>query len=196
VQTISGTDPRKALEIGLALKPSAMFFLSDGEFNKPNRSKFFGDDTTEAEDVIEASDPTAIPIHTVAFEDRSCEARMNGIATMTHGQHRFVPAPDEGAPTSSAPRVTSEVKRTVSSFAFSEEGRGSHRDATLASTVDEALEARALYRLQLAKMLENTSKPSMARRYYERVAEDYPNTQAATEALALLQKVGDSEDQR
>ncbi len=96
VQTISGTDPRKALEISLALKPSAIFFLSDGEFNKPNRSKFFGDETAEAEDVIKAGEPMAIPIHTVALEDPICEARMNNIAALTNGQHRFVAAPIGG----------------------------------------------------------------------------------------------------
>ena len=187
VQTISGTDPRKALEIGLALKPSAMFFLSDGEFNKPNHSKFFGDDTSEAEDVIESGDSKAIPIHTVAFEDHSCEARMNGIAGMTDGQHRFVPAPDSRVSKPSASTVSKEFKTTVNNFAFTEDGRGASRG----NAVDEALEARAAYQLQLAKMLESTAKPSMARRYYERVAQDYPNTHAATEAMASLQKIGE-----
>ncbi|MBI2478552.1 MAG: hypothetical protein HYV60_07915 [Planctomycetia bacterium] len=191
VQTISGTDPRKALEIGLALQPSAMFFLSDGDFNKPDHGKFFDDDTAEAEDVIEAGNTRAIPIHTVAFEDRSCEVRMNGIAQMTDGQHRFVPAPDGSASTSSSLRVSKEFKRTVCSFAFSEDGRGSSRDRT----VEEALEARASYQLQLAKILEDTAKPSMARRYYERVAQDFPNTPAASEAMALLLKLGDATGQ-
>lgn len=187
IQTIPGTDPRKSLEIGLALKPSAMFFLSDGEFNKPDHGKFFGDDSAEAEDVIESGVPKAIPIHTVAFEDRACEARMNGIATMTDGQHRFVAAPDGRGSKSSTPTVSKALKKTVSSFAFSEDGRGASRD----SAVDEALEARAAYQLQLAKMLESTAKPSMARRYYERVAQDYPNTHAATEATASLHKFRD-----
>jgi hypothetical protein len=187
IQTIPGTDPRKSLEIGLALKPSAMFFLSDGEFNKPDHGKFFGDDSAEAEDVIESGVPKAIPIHTVAFEDRACEARMNGIATMTDGQHRFVAAPDGRGSKSFTPTVSKALKKTVSSFAFSEDGRGASRD----SAVDEALEARAAYQLQLAKTLESTAKPSMARRYYERVAQDYPNTQAATEATASLHKFRD-----
>jgi TolA-binding protein len=52
-----------------------------------------------------------------------------------------------------------------------------------------------MYRLQLAKMLEDTAKPSMARRYYERVAQDYPNTRAATEATTSLLKLGDAEGQ-
>ncbi len=193
VQTISGTDPRKALEISLALKPSAIFFLSDGEFNKPNRSKFFSDADAEAEDVIKAGEPTAIPIHTVAFEDRSCQPRMDGIATLTNGQHRFVPPPDGSGGTSS-PRVSKELAKTVSNFAFSDDPAGSLRDDSRPGTVDAALEARALYRLQLAKMLHDTAKPTMARRYYERVAEDYPNTQAAKEALVSLQKLSDAND--
>ena len=194
VQTISGTDPRKALEIGLALKPSAIFFLSDGEFNKPERSKFFGDETEEAEDVIRAGEPTAIPIHTVALEDPVCEARMNGIATLTNGQHRFVAAPEGSASTSAAPRVSKEFMKIVSRFAFSDESPESFGEETRLGTVDEALEARALYRLQLAKMLQDTAKPSMARRYYERVAQDYPDTRAAKEALASLQKLGDARE--
>lgn len=194
IQTISGTDPRKALEIALALKPSAMFFLSDGEFNKPNHTKFFGDETAEAEDVIEASDPKAIPIHTVAFEDRACEARMNGIAALTNGQHRFVPAPDTRSSSASAPRVSKDFAKKVRSFEFREGGAVSTAGESLVSTVDEAIEARAMYRLQLAKMLESTAKPTMARRYFERVAEDYPNTRAGTEATALLQESADADD--
>jgi hypothetical protein len=192
VQTISGTDPRKALEIGLTLKPSAIFFLSDGEFNKPNRSKFFGDETAEAEDVVKAGEPTAIPIHTVAFEDPVCEARMNGIAAMTKGQHRFVPAPSRGASASPASRVSKEFPKIVNRFAFSDESPGASRDTNRLGAVDAALEARAMYRFQLAKMLEDTAKPSMARRYYERVAQDYPDTQAAKQALASLQKLSGS----
>ncbi|MDA1051991.1 MAG: hypothetical protein O3C40_16110 [Planctomycetota bacterium] len=194
VQTIPGTDPRKALEIGLALQPSAIFFLSDGEFNKPDRGKFFSDDTAEAEDVINAGEPTAIPIHTVAFEDRSCEARMNGIATLTNGQHRFVPAPPGSTSTSSAPQVSKEFARTVSGFAFSDEPARLLGDTSLAGSIDVAIEARALYRLQLAKMLENTAKPAMARRYYERVAQEFPDTQAAKEALASLRQLVDSSE--
>jgi len=194
VQTISGTDPRKALEIGLALNPSAIFFLSDGEFNKPDRNKFFSDDTAEVEDVVKREEPTAVPIHTVAFEDRVCEARMNGIATMTNGQHRFVPAPPGSMSTSTASRVSKQFTRIVSSFAFSDESPGASRDVTLAGSIDAALEARALYRLQLAKMLEDTAKPAMARRYYEQVAQDYPDTQAAKEALASLQQLVNLDD--
>ncbi|MEO8494775.1 MAG: hypothetical protein ABI614_06875 [Planctomycetota bacterium] len=193
VQTIPGTDPRKALAISLALKPSAIFFLSDGEFNKPGRGKFFGDDTTEAEDVIRAEVGTSIPIHTVAFEDPSCEARMNGIATMTNGQHRFVPAPPGGVSTNPAPQVSKEFAKTVNRFAFTVASPASVGE-TRAGAVDAALEARALYQLQLAKMLKDTAKPAMARRYYERVAEDYPDTQAAQEALASLQQIADSKD--
>lgn len=189
VQTISGTDPRKALQLGLALRPSAIFFLSDGEFNSPKKSKFFRDDFAEAEDVIKAGDPTAIPIHTVAFEDPVCEVRMSGIAELTNGQHRFVHAPPGSASSSPSPRVNSEFAATVASFAFSDEGGSAFADGGTSSVVDEALEARALYRLQLAKMLEETAKPTMARRYYERVARDYPDTQAAKEALTSLRKL-------
>ena len=188
VQTITGTDPRKALEISLALRPSAIFFLSDGEFNQPKRSKFFADETGEAEDVIRAGEPTAVPIHTVAFEDPVCEARMNGIAALTNGQHRFVPAPDGSIPASPAYRVSAEFAQTVSRFAFSDEAPES-RDVSPSRTIDAASEAQALYQLQLAKLLEDTAKPSIARRYYEQVAQDYPDTQAAKEALASLQKL-------
>lgn len=119
---------------------------------------------------------------------------MNGIATLTNGQHRFVAAPAGSASTSAAPRVSKEFMKIVSRFAFSNESPVSSGEETRLGTVDEALEARALYRLQLAKMLQDTAKPSMARRYYERVAQDYPDTQAAKEALASLQKLGDTRE--
>lgn len=194
VQTISGTDPRKSLEIGLALKPSAIFFLSDGEFNKPKRGTFFSDDAAEAEDVVNRENSRAIPIHTVAFEEPICEARMDGIATMTNGQHRFVPAPEGSVSTSPAHRVSAEFPEMVKRFAFNDESPGASLGEDLSSGIDAALEARARYELQLARMLEGTVKPPMARRLYERVAEVYPDTQAAKEALASIQQLGDTKE--
>lgn len=189
VNTISGTDPRKSLDVSLAMKPSAIFFLSDGEFNKPASSVFFKDDDTEAEDVVKSYDPRSIPIHTVAFEDPVCEPRMRGIAELTSGQHRFVPAPKESLPKRPKSMIRQDFIKTLRSFVFTGEPGKTRPETLVADSVESALASRAAYSLQLAKMLEDSSKPTMARHYYERVARDYPDTPAAREAMNSLDKL-------
>jgi hypothetical protein len=94
VRTGSGTDPRPALRLGLELEPSAVFLLSDGEFN--GRQHNFNDgllhgnpDETE---VVKRHRSGETPIHTFAYEDpRNCKV-MESLAGRTGGQYRFIPA--------------------------------------------------------------------------------------------------------
>ena len=86
------TDPRKALRIALRMRPSAIFMLSDGEFNGYEQQKeqnLLGGNS-DAFSIV-ASDPIKTPIHSIAFEDRSSRKNMKRLAEMTHGDFRFVP---------------------------------------------------------------------------------------------------------
>jgi hypothetical protein len=80
-----GTNPLPALNLALSLRPDAIYFLSDGLFdpvtvnlvrmqNRPSKRK----------------QVRQIPIHTVAFVDRSAIGLMRTIARDSQGEHRFV----------------------------------------------------------------------------------------------------------
>ena len=90
-----GTDPRKALRIALRMKPSAIFMLSDGQFNGQalqKKTKITGSNSS-AFGVVAAAG-CKVPIHSIAFEDRSSRANMQQLADMTGGDYRFVPLVD------------------------------------------------------------------------------------------------------
>jgi hypothetical protein len=85
VDAIGGTNPLPALIYALSLRPDAIYFLSDGQFdpmtiqemryrNRPNRRL-----RTQT-----------IPIHTIAFMDRMTEGLMRSIARNSGGEYRFV----------------------------------------------------------------------------------------------------------
>jgi hypothetical protein len=80
-----GTNPLPALLFALSLRPDAVYFLSDGQFdpmaigqlrsrNQPNRRL----GTRE------------IPIHAIAFVDRATVGLMRTIARNSGGEFRFV----------------------------------------------------------------------------------------------------------
>jgi hypothetical protein len=85
VEADGGTNPLPALLFALSLRPDAVYFLSDGQFdpvtitqlrvrNRPNRRL----GTRE------------IPIHAIAFVDRATERLMRTIAKNSGGEYRFV----------------------------------------------------------------------------------------------------------
>jgi hypothetical protein len=85
VEANNGTNPLPALLYALSLRPDAIYFLSDGQFdpaaihvlrsrNKP--SKRIGH--------------RQIPIHTIAFVDYLTIGIMRTIARDSGGEHRFV----------------------------------------------------------------------------------------------------------
>jgi hypothetical protein len=80
-----GTNPLPALLFALSLRPDAIYFLSDGQFdpsaihqlrhrNRPNKRLA----------------TRQIPIHTIAFVDRATEGLMRTIARNSGGKFRFV----------------------------------------------------------------------------------------------------------
>lgn len=93
VRADSGTDPRAALRMALRMSPSAVFLLSDGEFNgqkrKINRDLLHGNPSVE--EVVAAHDGHRIPVHTFALEDRKNRVEMKALADQTLGEYRYVP---------------------------------------------------------------------------------------------------------
>ncbi len=75
------TNPEMALEMALGMRPSAIYFLTDGEFANPER----------LHDRLVRLNPERIPIHTLTFGNRAGEPSMQGIAEASGGSYRFVP---------------------------------------------------------------------------------------------------------
>ena len=90
IKATGATHPQRALHVGLNLSPSAVFFLSDGKFNKPKATDFFGGEALDAKTVVERSNPANIPVHSIAFEEPASRRNMNEISKMTGGEFRFV----------------------------------------------------------------------------------------------------------
>ncbi|WP_158222809.1 vWA domain-containing protein [Rhodopirellula sp. MGV] len=73
------TIPDSSLRLAIDLDPSAIFFLSDGEFQN----------ATSAMNIVQNSG-RRIPIHTIAFEDRRSCRNMLQVAEATGGSYRFI----------------------------------------------------------------------------------------------------------
>ncbi len=73
-----GTRPEEAVRIALALKPDVIYLLTDGEI--PAETREVAHDFNLYDSVI----------HTIAFQTRSGEAILKGIAKDNHGRYRFV----------------------------------------------------------------------------------------------------------
>jgi len=95
VRSGGGTEPQTAIRFAMALRPSAVFLLSDGEFNGINsRGDLFGANTPTSQYV---SDSHTVPIHSFAYEDPNSRANMQALAAMTGGQYRYI-KPDSKQP--------------------------------------------------------------------------------------------------
>jgi len=93
------TDPRDALRLGLTVRPSAVFLLSDGEFNENNTGLIT--DKLAVQEVVEQFNDGRAPIHTIAFEDPVNRGTLAGLSAQSGGQHLFVPPLDaNGLPVS------------------------------------------------------------------------------------------------
>ncbi len=80
IESGGGTDPAAAMQTALALKPDAIWLLTDGEFDP------------EACDAIRQANPGArVQIHTIGFQSREGEPLLKRIARENRGQYRFVP---------------------------------------------------------------------------------------------------------
>jgi hypothetical protein len=85
VEPTGGTNPLPALLLALTIRPDAIYFLSDGQFdpavmnqlrfrNRPNLKMHI----------------RQVPIHTIAFFDRIAEAMMRTIARNSGGEYNYV----------------------------------------------------------------------------------------------------------
>jgi hypothetical protein len=85
VEPEGGTNPLPALVLALSMRPDAIYFLSDGQFDpnvimemkQRNRQNY-------------KLELKMVPIHTVAFFDRLAEGLMKMIARNSNGEYRFV----------------------------------------------------------------------------------------------------------
>lgn len=96
VRLLGGTDPRRALSVAHSIQPDAIFFLSDGRFNRTaerpgegwiNKQDIPANATIAAGVKIALSD---VPVHTIAYENPLTRAAMKEIAQITGGSSRYV----------------------------------------------------------------------------------------------------------
>ena len=80
VRSGGGTDPSAAMEAALALKPDAVWLLSDGEF-----------DESACNVIHQANQRVRAQIHTVGFQGREGERLLKRIAEQNNGRYRYVP---------------------------------------------------------------------------------------------------------
>lgn len=158
-----GTDPRDALAAGLTLRPSAVFLLSDGDFNGPARTSdtFFGR-SGEVDETADAGRQIQVPIHTIAYEDPAGAKNMRNLSSRSGGEYRFVEASAEAArnPPGGGPRV---VVKDAEYFAAKQ--------------------------LQLGKGHESLGRAEQAVTHYRQVIAKYPATNSAQEANRRLERL-------
>jgi hypothetical protein len=86
IQAHGGTNPLPAVLAALAMRPDAIYFLSDGQFNPLTIHELRFRNTGNPRKHVRP-----IPIHTIAFVDRFAEGIMKMIAKNSGGEFRFVP---------------------------------------------------------------------------------------------------------
>ncbi|HEX7375597.1 MAG TPA: hypothetical protein VF278_00720 [Pirellulales bacterium] len=177
------TDPREALQVGLGMRPSALFLLSDGEFNgQQNRNHaglLRGNPSVSA--VIDRHNRGRTPIHTIAFEDKSCCLALEQIARSTGGEYQFV-APHASAAQPPQPAV---AQPAVAQAAVAQARAAQLKAANLAAN-------RADYLLSRASKLETLGRWKQALAMYRRIERDYPATDAAASAAKKTLEVSAS----
>ena len=93
----AGTSPQEALYLGLRLRPSAMFLLSDGLFSRAppwHRGTFL---EMAPVDIVKRVDTRQTPIHTIAFEEPQGAVQLRELAEQTGGTFRYVRTPEKEA---------------------------------------------------------------------------------------------------
>ncbi len=95
IKPLSGTDPRRALSIAHSLKPDAIFFLTDGDFNQGTGQGVGWLNESGKKDICNVRDGIArycsnTPIHCIAFENPFTFKAMQEIGLMTDGSARYV----------------------------------------------------------------------------------------------------------
>ena len=80
-----GTNPLPALSLALSLRPDAIYFLTDGQFDPIVAREVRIQNRTNLRTGYHS-----VPINTVAFYDRMAEGLMRMIARNSAGEYRFV----------------------------------------------------------------------------------------------------------
>ena len=86
----SDTFPAGAMLRALQLKPDAVFLLSDGEFNDATARLLRARNHRRDEN---GDFQAIIPVHTIGFHSRVCQASLKPLAEENGGTYRFVPNP-------------------------------------------------------------------------------------------------------
>jgi len=86
VQPTGGTNPLPALLLAISMRPDAIYFLSDGQFDPATIQIVRSENRQNLRKNIRM-----IPIHTIAFYDRIAEGLMRTIARNSNGEYQFVP---------------------------------------------------------------------------------------------------------
>jgi len=78
INTIGGTKPDSSLIAAIELEPSAIYFLTDGDFELP--ANFLNEHLVGR----------GIPVHTIAFENNNAEYTLKMISDATLGKYKFL----------------------------------------------------------------------------------------------------------
>jgi len=169
IQPQGDTDPRDALYLAFQMRPSAIFLLSDGEFNghKHGNKCSVLRGNPKVDEVVAQNNAAGSPIHSFAYEVRNARERMNSLARQTGGVYRFIPAPGE-------PEETAQPAVAVH--------RGSAQPPARPTAAPVPPEKRALQLLLLAESLESAGKRDKALQRYLDLIREFPDTPAAVRA--------------
>lgn len=168
IEPLGSTRPRDAIRLAISLAPSAIFMLSDGEFddfNATDRGDLFDADPLIG-DLIGGENREKVPIHSFAFEVQEAQANMKSLASQTGGQFRFIqPARPEEPRRPSPPKT---VPTTLSQ----------KRPLPQIQTPAEMLAA--------ADALNDSGQYQEALKAYQELIRRYPLTPAAVQARGRI----------
>jgi len=86
-----GTKPYESMKAAMAMHPSAIYLLSDGQFNDPTE-EFLEENNRTKEDFTDKTGPK-VTVHTIGFFSRNGEELLGRIAEENGGTYKFVPPP-------------------------------------------------------------------------------------------------------
>ncbi len=84
-EPMGGTNPLPAMRLALSMKPDAIYFLTDGQFDLSVMQELKNRNRTSPK-----LHTHMVPIHTICFYDRSAEGMMKMIARNSGGEYRYV----------------------------------------------------------------------------------------------------------
>lgn len=173
VRSGASTDPREAIRLGLGMQASALFLLSDGQFNgqQTNINSNLLNGNPRVFDVVDGHNRSRTPIHTVAYEDKANCKVMEQIAKSTGGAYKFVPPHSSVAANASAASTSA---------------------ASSAAPID-LQNNRANFLLFRARSFESRGRDKQAQAIYRRIERDFSGTDAAQAAAAKISQLSASE---